>query len=128
MELRRLLEESYRRQCHRALYNSREEFLAQLNNADAREEDFSEAISAIKQAYSERFQKPYQDEKDQVIANVKQIAERMQKKEADLMQDLARMSESLTKTAEDREELMHQISNPEVPSPPGGQDPVDVDQ
>ena len=128
MELRRLLEESYRRQCHRALYNSREEFLAQLNNADAREEDFSEAISAIKQAYSERFQKPYQDEKDQVIANVKQIAERMQKKEADLMQDLARMSESLTKTAEDREELMRQISNPEVPNPSGGQDPVDVDQ
>lgn len=128
MELRRLLEESYRRQCHRALYNSREEFLKQLCNPEAREEDFDEAISAIKEAYTERFQRPYQDEKDQVIANVKQITERMQQKEADLAQGLARISEWFTQSVDTREELSQQLTHATITEPQKNQDPFDTDQ
>lgn len=110
LELVRRLRTSYERQFRKDLIDARAELFKTIQREDFSESDFDALIQTIKDVYEGRFGKPYEDENDPRIIEIRDTLKRMAEQESNLRNGLTRLSEWFNETMEARETLLERLT------------------
>ncbi|MEJ2344623.1 MAG: MinD/ParA family protein [Gammaproteobacteria bacterium] len=124
--LGRQLQAGFERQFHKKLFDPEVDLRAAVQRGDYDENRFGELIQSLRDAYLEHSGRRYEDERDRMLHDVRQIALRMEEQEGSLRNGLTRLSEWFNDTVAAREDLLSRIKDADrdtaVPEDDDGQD------